>query len=85
MANPPYIVIRLVPDSPVDGGTFSTYLNGLELQVLDANTGNPLSDFAYSSPLILLDWLPLGIGNLAVVSEPTAQPTPFSSATTAIS
>ncbi|MGA2167154.1 MAG: neuraminidase-like domain-containing protein [Terracidiphilus sp.] len=31
-----YIVIRLVPDSPVDGGTFSTYLDGLQIQVYPA-------------------------------------------------
>jgi hypothetical protein len=29
MANPPYVVIRLVPQSPVDGATFGTYLDGL--------------------------------------------------------
>jgi hypothetical protein len=45
-----YIVIRLIPESPVDGATFATYLDGLRLQVFDAYTGDPLSDFAYSSP-----------------------------------
>ncbi len=28
-----YLVIRIHPDSPVDGGTFSTYLEGLQIQV----------------------------------------------------
>jgi hypothetical protein len=77
MANPPYIVIRLVPQSPVDGGTFGADLNGLELQVLDANTLAPLSDFAYSSPLVMFQWFPLGNIYLGVVSEPTSQSTPF--------
>ena len=78
MATQPYIVIRLVPESPVDGGTFGTYLNGLQLQVLDANTGDALSDFAYSSPLILFGWPGLP-GLYSVVSEPTSASTQFAS------
>jgi hypothetical protein len=35
------IVIRPVPESPVDGAAFATYLDGLEIQVFDANMGNP--------------------------------------------
>ncbi|MFZ0420270.1 MAG: neuraminidase-like domain-containing protein [Candidatus Sulfotelmatobacter sp.] len=50
-----YLVVRLVPDAPVDGGTFSTYLDDLRLQVFDANTGNPVSDFVYSSPYVLTE------------------------------
>lgn len=37
MASDSYIVIRLVPDSPVDGATFSSYLDGLQIQVFPAN------------------------------------------------
>jgi Tc toxin complex TcA C-terminal TcB-binding domain len=37
---PSYIVIRLVPDSPVDGGTFGTYLDGLNIKVYPANDPN---------------------------------------------
>ena len=77
MATQPYIVIRLVPESPVDGATFGTYLDGLQLQVFDANTGEPLSDFVYSSPLILFQWFPLGPGYLGVVSAPTSASTEF--------
>lgn len=33
-----YLVIRIHPDSPVDGATFSTYLNGLQIQVFLAGT-----------------------------------------------
>ena len=70
---PSYLVIRLVPDSPVDAATFSTYLDGLQLQVIDANTLQPRSDFAYYSPLSLLG------NNLSLVSAPTAGSTPFAS------
>jgi hypothetical protein len=49
----PYIVIRLVPESPVDGATFAGYLDGLALQVFDAHTLEPRSDFASFSPLTL--------------------------------
>ncbi len=38
---PSYIVIRLVPDSPVDAATFSSYLDGLQIQVYRA--GEPLT------------------------------------------
>ena len=76
MTNQPYIVIRLVPESPVDGATFATYLDGLTLQVLDANTLEPRSDVAYSSPLTLFSWL--GLTPLfSAVSVPTSQPTAF--------
>lgn len=34
-----FLVIRIHPDSPVDGGTFSTYLEGLQVQVILARTG----------------------------------------------
>ena len=34
---PSYVVIRLIPDSPVDGGTFSGYLNNLTITIYPAN------------------------------------------------
>jgi hypothetical protein len=33
-----YLVVRLVPESPVDGGTFGSYLDGLQIQVYSANS-----------------------------------------------
>jgi hypothetical protein len=75
-SNPPYVIIRLVPSSPVDGATFATYLDGLALQVIDANTGQPRSDLAYSSPLILFEW-PSASGWMSLVSAPTSQPTSY--------
>src|ERR1039458_8277637 len=73
---PSYLVIRLVPDSPVDAATFGTYLDGLELQVLDANTLQPRSDFVYYSPLALI---PNGGGSLSFVSVLTAGLKPYDS------
>jgi hypothetical protein len=35
-----YLVVRLVPDSPVDGGTFGTYLDGLQIEVYPANASS---------------------------------------------
>ena len=73
----PYVVIRLVPDSPVDGATFATYLDGLQLQLIDAYTGAPLSDYAYSSPLVFSE-SPPGSGIYgAVVSVLTSVSTAF--------
>ena len=34
---PSYVVIRLIPDAPVDAGTFSTYLQNLTIKVYPAN------------------------------------------------
>jgi hypothetical protein len=73
---PSYLVIRLVPDSPVDGATFATYLEDLRLQVIDANTLLPWSGFAYSSPMIMVDD-PIA-GWIATVSAPTNSPTAYS-------
>jgi Tc toxin complex TcA C-terminal TcB-binding domain len=75
-SSPPYIVIRLVPESPVDGATFATYLDGLALQVIDANTSLPRSDLAYSSPLILFQWPGAG-GWMSLASAPTSEPTSY--------
>ena len=58
MASQQFVVIRLVPESPVDGTTFGTYLTDLSLQLVDANTGNYVSDQAFSSPLSVFPWPP---------------------------
>ena len=72
-----YIVVRLVPDSPIDGGTFSTYLDDLRLQIFDAYTGLPLSDIVYSSPYVLTQWGG-SLGQwISVVSLATSAPTQF--------
>lgn len=77
----PYIVARLVPESPVDGATFTTYLDGLQLQLLDAYTGAPWSDYVYFSPLILTSWPSLTGGEtLSVVAAPTSASTTYVSA-----
>jgi hypothetical protein len=79
MANNGYLVIRLVPASPVDGGTFATYLNNLRIQVFAANplNGPPLSDFVYSSPLTLFPWPPGSNTYLSIASVPTSAPTVY--------
>ena len=82
MANQPYLVVRLIPSAPIDGATFATYLDGLQLQVIDAYTGEPLSDFVYSSPLAVFNW-PLGSGGgtaLASASNATSAATTYVSA-----
>src|ERR1017187_2354308 len=76
MPEQPYVVIRLVPESPVDGATFGTYLDELSLQILDAHTGNPLSDLAYYSPLNLFQWPGLD-GYFSAVSAPTSESTTY--------
>jgi hypothetical protein len=72
-----------VPQSPVDGATFSTYLDGLAIQAVDPNATGPgqvaLSDLAYSSPLSVFRWQ--GSGYLAAVSAPTAESSAKASAT----
>ncbi|MFZ1010707.1 MAG: hypothetical protein WAN65_27960, partial [Candidatus Sulfotelmatobacter sp.] len=72
-----YLVVRLVPESPVDGGTFSTYLDDLRLQVFDAYTSAPLSDIVYSSPYVLTQWGGALGQWISVVSVATSEPTKF--------
>ena len=86
MANLPYLVVRLVPDAPIDGATFTTYLENLQLQVLDAYTKAPVSDLVYSSPLSLFSPLtyslsPLGTANFyqTAVSSPVTSPANYQS------
>ena len=82
MANQPYLVVRLVPEAPIDGATFTTYLEGLQLQVFDAYTGAALSDVAFCSPMSIFSW-PQSSGqiDLSVVSSPVNSPANFNSAT----
>lgn len=72
MANEPYVVIRLVPESPVDGTTFSTYLDDLSLQLIDADTGMTISAQAFCSPLAVFQWPPGSGQYLTVASEVTS-------------
>ena len=66
-----FLVVRLVPEAPVNGATFATYLDGLALQVFDANNPEtPLSGLAYSSQLSLFRWQGQG-QMLSSVSAPT--------------
>ncbi|MGD0063986.1 MAG: hypothetical protein ABSB76_11165, partial [Streptosporangiaceae bacterium] len=72
-----YLVIRLVPDSPVDGATFSTYLNDLKITVVNAHTGQPISAEADVSPLALTEW-PAGSGGyLTTATQTTSAPTNY--------
>jgi hypothetical protein len=88
MASQPYLVVRLIPEAPIDGATFATYLDNLQLQVFDAYTGAPVSDLAYSSsltlfaPLFLVDSTPGTLSNYfqTAVSAPTTQPASYVSA-----
>jgi hypothetical protein len=86
--NQPYLVVRLIPEAPIDGATFTTYLEGLQLQVFDAfQSDTPLSDIVYSSPLSLFSPLffaasPGNIGNFyqTAVSSPVTAPPNYQSA-----
>ena len=88
MAQEHFVVVRLVPESPVDGTTFSTYLADLQLEVKDANAsgkpGDPahglLSDPAHParfSPLALFQWPPGSGSYLEVTSARTSEPTTY--------
>ena len=78
MSNQPYIVVRLVPESPIDGTTFSTYLNDLTLQAFDAySDGTSVSEEAYASPLSVFGWPPGSGGYLSVASMATTADTPY--------
>ena len=82
-SEPPSVVLRLLPEEPVDAATFATYLDGLALQVIDANTGHPRSDLAYSSPLILFGWGAIPGAWFSLVSAPTSDAYRLSTTTTA--
>lgn len=81
-----YLVIRLTPSTAVDGATFATYLEDLQIQVFAANpppgtTPVPLGKPVFSSPMVLFQEDPtqlLGMAQtyLALVSWQTSVPTP---------
>ena len=78
MASQPFIVIRLVPESPVDGTTFyNTYLHDLSLEIVDANTGNTISKPAVVSPLTVLQWPPGSGACVTIASEETSGDTSY--------
>jgi hypothetical protein len=81
---PSYIVIRLVPDSPVDGGTFSTYLDGLQIQVYPADGPQTPATLLGETQIVGSDvtlaevpWLPGTY--VASVSKIVESPTPLAS------
>jgi hypothetical protein len=60
-----FLVIWIHPDSPVDGGTFGTYLDDLQIKVFLAGTNPPLKTLlgetkinAPSPNLVEVPWLP---------------------------
>jgi hypothetical protein len=69
MASQPYLIARLVPDTPVDGASFATYLDSLQFSAFGAYTGAPVSDLAYSSPLTLRMSLFGSLGNERIFSS----------------
>jgi len=84
--SPGYVVVRLVPNSAVDGPTFSTYLDGLQLQLFEADTpagqeSIALSETVYCSPIVVYQAGQYGSSEpyLTTVSLPTSAPTPFAS------
>jgi hypothetical protein len=72
MTSEPYVVIRLVPESPADGTTLGTYLNDLSLRLVDANTGNPVTDQAFSPRLSVFPWPPGSSTYVTVASGTTS-------------
>ena len=78
-----YLVVRLVPDSPVDGGTFGTYLDGLQIEVYPANASSSTPALGSTSidqsnlMLVEVPWLS-GV-YVASVSKVVEQGTPENS------
>lgn len=75
-----YIVVWLVPESPTDGTTFSTYLNDLSLHAIDASTGQTVSDQVVASALSVLPWPPGSGSYLTFASETTSADTDYNKA-----
>jgi hypothetical protein len=74
-----FLVIRIHPDSPVDGGTFSTYLDGLQIKVFLAGTTTLLGETKINSTslnLVQVPWMPGTY--VASVSKRVEAPTPGS-------
>jgi hypothetical protein len=82
-----YLVIRIHPDSPVDGATFSTYLDGLQIRVYlagsgtlpsgsDPGTATLLGETKINSTTLTLTAVPWAADTyLATVSKRVATPT----------
>lgn len=77
---PSYVVIRLIPDAPVDGGTFSTYLQNLTIQVYPANDlgSTPLGKITTVGSGLLLSAVPWSPGSYSAsisvkLTQATAQ------------
>ena len=85
--SPGYFVIRLVPTAAVDGPTFATYLDGLQLQIFQADTPagepQPLTDIVYYSPLVVYQFPEFGtsVPPYTTVSLPTTAATQYDKAT----
>jgi hypothetical protein len=76
-----YLVVRLVPESPVDGATFSSYLDGLQITIYPANPSSSTPALGSTSVdqqnlLVEVPWLP-GV-YVASVSKAVAQGTALS-------
>ncbi len=74
-----FLVIRIHPDSPVDGATFSTYLDDLQIKVFLAGTTTLLGETKINSTglnLVQVPWIPGTY--VASVSKKVASPTPGS-------
>ena len=69
-----FLVIRIHPDSPVDGGTFSTYLDGLQIEVFLAGTTTLLGENQINSTSLNLVQVPWATGAyVASVSKRVVQ------------
>jgi Tc toxin complex TcA C-terminal TcB-binding domain len=64
-----YIVVRLIPDAPVDGGTFGTYLRDLTITVYRANDpgGTPLGQITTVGSGLMLNEVPWSPGTYAAL------------------
>src|SRR5258708_1974169 len=73
-----YLVIQLTPTSPVDGATFTSYLEGLTIDVYPANAPQNLTTLlgsaSYPVPLFLFPGS--GVDFSATVLVPTSAATP---------
>ena len=84
--SPGYVVVRIVPTAAVDGPTFATYLDGLQIQLFSADTPagaalQPLSDVVYYSPLVAYQFGELDPSQavFTTVSELTTSATAYGS------
>ncbi|MFM0258419.1 Tc toxin subunit A-related protein [Paraburkholderia sediminicola] len=75
-----YVVVRLIPDAPVDGGTFGTYLRDLTITVYPANdpNGTPLGKISTVGSELMFAEIPWSPGDYSAlvtanVKEATVQ------------